>query len=67
MENEMTTKQQCLDLQTQLSAIEDTFLEFQSDVLETQGSETVDEDVSSVVISLHNIGVWLLGQSGGVE
>lgn len=63
----MTTKQQCLDLQTQLSAIEDTFLEFQSDVLETQGSETVDEDVSSVVISLHNIGVWLLGQSGGVE
>lgn len=62
-----TNKQEYLNLQAQLSAIEDTFLEFQSDLLETQGSETVDEDVSSVVISLHNIGVWLLGQIRSVE
>ena len=59
-----TIRQQYLDLQTQLNAIEDTFLAFQSDLLETEDSEAVDEEISSVVISLHNIGIWLLDRLG---
>lgn len=63
----MTIKQEYVDLQTQLSAIEDTFLAFQSDVLETENSNAIDGDIGSAVISLHNIGVWLLGQIRGAE
>jgi hypothetical protein len=57
-----TTKQQYLDLQIQLSAIEDTFLEFQTDLLGTDNSNAVDSDIGSVTLSFHNIDQWLQGQ-----
>lgn len=57
-----TTKQQYIDLQIQLSVIEDAFLEFQPDLLATDNSNDVDSDIGSITLTFHNIDQWLQGQ-----